>query len=100
MFLDGHISEVNKHVVQFTGAGCVLDCAEPAEAKLVPEDQNTEMILSLLIQLPAIFSINQVIVFVYNMSENIENAPRVQGDVFKQTKPTDIQFTFTFRAYM
>lgn len=42
MFLDGHISEVNKHVVQFTGAGCVLDCAEPAEAKLVPEDQTTE----------------------------------------------------------
>lgn len=41
MFLDGHVCEVNKHVVQFTSARCVLDCAEPAEAKLVPEDQTT-----------------------------------------------------------
>lgn len=39
MFLDSHISEVNKHVVQLTGAGCVLYRAEPAEAKFVPEDQ-------------------------------------------------------------
>lgn len=39
MFLDGHISEVYKHVVQLTGAGRVLHCAEPAEAKFVPEDQ-------------------------------------------------------------
>lgn len=37
MFLDGHISEVHKHVVQFAGAGCVLHCAEPAKAQLVPE---------------------------------------------------------------
>lgn len=37
MFLDGHISEVDKHVVQLTGAGCVLDRAEPAEAQLVPK---------------------------------------------------------------
>lgn len=42
MFLDGHISEVNKHVVQFTGAGCVFDRAEPAEAELVPEDQTAD----------------------------------------------------------
>lgn len=41
MFLDGHVCEVNKHVVQFTGARCVLDCAEPAEAKLVPGGQTT-----------------------------------------------------------
>ncbi len=66
MFLDGHIREVNKHVVQFTGAGCVLDCAEPTEAELVPEDQTTEKVqskrlLPLLIQLPAIFSIKQLI---------------------------------------
>lgn len=39
MFLDGHVCEVNKHVVQLTGAGGVLNCAEPAKAKLVPEDQ-------------------------------------------------------------
>lgn len=39
MFLDSHISEVNKHVVQLAGAGCVLNRAEPAEAKFVPEDQ-------------------------------------------------------------
>lgn len=43
MLLDGHISEMNKHVVQFTGAGRVLDCAEPAEAQLVPESQTTEI---------------------------------------------------------
>lgn len=42
MLLDGHISEMNKHVVQFTGAGRVLYCAEPAEAQLVPESQTTE----------------------------------------------------------
>lgn len=42
MLLDGHISEVNKHVVQLTSAGCVLNCAEPAEAKFVPEDQTKE----------------------------------------------------------
>lgn len=41
MFLDGHISEVNKHVVQFAGAGRVLYCAEPAEAQLVPDSQQT-----------------------------------------------------------
>lgn len=46
MFLDGHISEVNKHVFQFTGAGCVLDCAEPTEAELVPKDQTTERVQS------------------------------------------------------
>lgn len=40
MFLDGHISEVNKHVVQLTGAGCVLHRAKPAEAKLVPGESN------------------------------------------------------------
>lgn len=39
VFLDGHIGEVNKHVVQFTCTGSVLDCAEPAEAQLVPESQ-------------------------------------------------------------
>lgn len=39
MFLDSHIGEVNKHVVQLAGAGCVLHRAEPAESKLVPEDQ-------------------------------------------------------------
>lgn len=39
MFLDGHISEVNKHVVQLAGAGRVLNRAEPAEAKFVPADQ-------------------------------------------------------------
>lgn len=44
MFLDGHVSEVNKHVVQFTGAGCVFDCAKPTEAKFVPEDQTTEKV--------------------------------------------------------
>lgn len=44
MFLDGHISEVNKHVVQLTGAGRVLDCAEPAEAKLVPEDRTADRV--------------------------------------------------------
>lgn len=37
MFLDGHIREVNKHVVQLTGAGRVLHRAEPAKAELVPE---------------------------------------------------------------
>lgn len=37
MFLDGHISEMYKHVIQFTCAGRVLHCAEPTEAKLVPE---------------------------------------------------------------
>ena len=37
MFLDGHISEVDKHVVQFTRTGRVLHCAEPTEAQLVPE---------------------------------------------------------------
>lgn len=37
MFLDGHIREVNKHVVQFTGAGRVLHRAEPAKAELVPK---------------------------------------------------------------
>lgn len=42
MLLDGHISEVNKHVVQLTGAGCVLNRAEPAEAKFVPKDQTKE----------------------------------------------------------
>lgn len=36
VFLDGHISEVHKHVVQLTGAGCVLHRAEPAEPQLVP----------------------------------------------------------------
>lgn len=36
MFLDGYISEVNKHVVQLTCTRCVLDCAEPTEAQLVP----------------------------------------------------------------
>lgn len=36
VFLDGHISEVHKHVVQLTGAWGVLHCAEPAEAQLVP----------------------------------------------------------------
>lgn len=40
VLLDGHVSEVNKHVVQFTGAGCVLHCAEPAEAQLVPESNH------------------------------------------------------------
>lgn len=44
MFLDGHVSEVNKHVVQLTGAGRVLDCAEPAEAKLVPEDRTADRV--------------------------------------------------------
>lgn len=39
MFLDSHISQVNKHVVQLAGAGCVLHRAEPAEAKFVPEDE-------------------------------------------------------------
>lgn len=39
MFLDGNIGEVNKHVVQFTCTRRVLDCAEPAEAQLVPESQ-------------------------------------------------------------
>lgn len=39
MLLNGHISEMNKHVVQLTGARRVFDCAEPAEAKLVPEDR-------------------------------------------------------------
>lgn len=39
MFLDGHISEMNKHVVQLTGAGRVLNRAEPAEAKFIPEDE-------------------------------------------------------------
>lgn len=39
MFLDRHIGEVNKHVVQLAGAGCVLHRAEPAEAKFVPGDQ-------------------------------------------------------------
>lgn len=42
MFLDGHVSEVHKHVVQFAGAGCVLHCAEPAEAQLIPESRMTE----------------------------------------------------------
>lgn len=42
MFLDGHIREVNKHVVQLTGAGCVLHCTKPAEAKLVPGSQTKE----------------------------------------------------------
>lgn len=42
MFLDGHVSEVHKHVVQFAGAGCVLHCAEPAEAQLVPESRTPE----------------------------------------------------------
>lgn len=42
MFLDGHISEVNKHVIQFTRAGGVLDCAEPAKAELVPENQKNK----------------------------------------------------------
>lgn len=36
MFLDGHISEMHKHVVQLTGAGCVLHRAEPAEPQFVP----------------------------------------------------------------
>lgn len=39
MLLNGHISEMNKHVVQLTGARRVFDCAEPAEAELVPEDR-------------------------------------------------------------
>lgn len=42
MLLDGHISKVNKHVVQLTGAGRVLYRAEPAEAQFVPEDQTKE----------------------------------------------------------
>lgn len=42
MFLDGHISEVNKHVVQLTGTGRVLHRAEPAEAKFVPGSQTKE----------------------------------------------------------
>lgn len=42
MFLDGHIREVNKHVVQFTGAGGVLDCAKPAKAELVPENRKKQ----------------------------------------------------------
>lgn len=74
MFLDGHIGEVNKHVVQFTGAGCVLDCAEPTEAELVPEDQTTERVqrvlpqtIIVIIHSAAIFSIH---CFVYNISEN------------------------------
>jgi len=39
--LDGHIGEVDKHVVQLAGAGRVLDRAEPAEAEFVPEDLKT-----------------------------------------------------------
>lgn len=42
MFLDGHIGEMNKHVVQFTGAGRVLDCAKPTEAQLVPVSRTPE----------------------------------------------------------
>lgn len=42
MFLDGHIREVNKHVVQLTGAGRVFHRAESAEAKFVPEEQPNE----------------------------------------------------------
>lgn len=34
-FLNGSVGEVNKHVVQLTGAGCVIYCAEVAKPKLI-----------------------------------------------------------------
>lgn len=76
MFLDGHISEVNKHIVQFTGAGCVLDCAEPAEAKLVPEDQTTERDQSQQLLPLFISSIKRsiILLFFYEMSVNSESS--------------------------
>lgn len=46
VFLDGHISKMDKHVVQFTCAGCVLHRAEPTEAQLVPESQTPEKSLN------------------------------------------------------
>lgn len=34
-FLNGIIGEVNQHVVQVTGAGCVVYCAEVTKPKLI-----------------------------------------------------------------
>lgn len=39
VFLNGHVGEVHKHVVQLAGAGRVLHCAEAAEAKLIPKGE-------------------------------------------------------------
>ena len=36
MLLNRDIGEVNKHVIQFTQTGCVLDSAKPTETKSIP----------------------------------------------------------------
>ncbi len=38
MLLDGHVGEVNEHVVQLTGARGVFDRAETAKSQFVPDN--------------------------------------------------------------
>jgi hypothetical protein len=40
VLLDGHVGEVDKHVVQLAGARGVFHCAKPAEPKLVPGEKS------------------------------------------------------------
>ena len=47
VFLDGHVGEVDEHVVQLTGARRVLHCAEAAEPQLVPETHTISIIQEL-----------------------------------------------------
>jgi hypothetical protein len=44
VLLDGHVGEVDEHVVQLTGTGCVLHRAEAAEPQLVPETHTMSII--------------------------------------------------------
>ena len=47
VFLDGHVGEVDEHVVQLTGARRVLHCAEAAEPQLVPGTHTISIIQEL-----------------------------------------------------
>lgn len=42
VFLNGDVSQMNKHIIQLCGAGSVLDCAKSSEAQTVPKHMRNQ----------------------------------------------------------